>query len=345
MHPTETETSTRESVRTETASHSPAVSVVVPAYLTAPYIGEALASVFAQTFTDFEVVVVNDGSPDTPELERALEPYRERIAYIRQENRGPAAARNAGIRSARGRYVAFLDSDDLWLPRYLEQQMRVLESDPALDLIYTDALFFGDSLLAGKTYMGLYPSNGEVTLESLLRFDVAVITSCVVARRETLLAAGLFDERFFYSEDFDLWARLAHRRARFAYQTEVLARHRFHASSLTANRARLFEGQLEVYRKLRQTLEMSPGEREALEMQLARSEADLALEQGKRRLLEGEYSEAAEALSRANDFYRSSKLRAVLLALRAAPGLLRRAYRLRHAFWLRRIRATERGAS
>jgi glycosyltransferase involved in cell wall biosynthesis len=342
MHPTETST---QSMLATATTDAPAVSVIMPAYLTAPYIGAALDSVLGQTYRDFEVVVVNDGSPDTSELERALEPYLERIVYVRQENRGPAAARNVGIERARGRYVAFLDSDDIWLPHYLEEQMRVLEKDGALDLIYADALFFGDSLLAGKTYMELYPSNGEVTLESLLRFDVAVITSCVVARRETLLSAGLFDERFFYSEDFDLWARLAHAGARFAYQRQVLARHRFHSASLTANHARLFEGQIEVYRKLAATLELSASEREVLASQLARSEADLALEQGKRRLMQGEYAQAAEALARANDFYRSGKLRAVLFALRAAPGLLKRVYELRHALWLRRIRASERGLS
>src|SRR3982751_5296129 len=86
----------------------PALSVIIPAYNTASYIGEALESVFAQDFTDYETIVVNDGSPDTLELERALEPYRERIIYLKQENRGPGGARNTGISRARGRYVAFL---------------------------------------------------------------------------------------------------------------------------------------------------------------------------------------------------------------------------------------------
>src|ERR671939_2007579 len=97
----------------------PAVSVIIPAYNAAAHIGAALDSVFAQTFTDYEVIVVNDGSPDTPELERALDAYAGRLLYVRQENRGPSGARNAGIRRARGEYVALLDSDDLWLPAYL----------------------------------------------------------------------------------------------------------------------------------------------------------------------------------------------------------------------------------
>src|SRR5262245_38133059 len=94
----------------------PVVSVVIPAFQAGHEIGAALASVFAQTFRDFEVIVVNDGSPDVTELDVALAPYRSRIRYLAQRNKGPAAARNRGIREARGRYIAFLDADDEWWP-------------------------------------------------------------------------------------------------------------------------------------------------------------------------------------------------------------------------------------
>src|SRR5262245_5066977 len=92
---------------------SPDVSVIIPAYRAAADIGVALDSILAQTFSSYEVIVVNDGSPDTPELLAALAPYTSRIRYIQlAANRGAAVARNAGIRAARGRYVAFLDADD-----------------------------------------------------------------------------------------------------------------------------------------------------------------------------------------------------------------------------------------
>src|SRR5215467_6832857 len=90
----------------------PLVSVIIPAYKAAAFIDETLQSVFCQTYQNFEVVLINDGSPDTAEFERAIAPYRDRISYIRQENSGVSAARNAGIRRARGEYLAFLDSDD-----------------------------------------------------------------------------------------------------------------------------------------------------------------------------------------------------------------------------------------
>src|SRR5262245_33441277 len=99
-----------------TSKQSPSVSVIIPAYNIAPFIAEALESVLAQTFTDYEIIVVNDGSPDTEELERVLAPYLSRIRYFKQENQGAGAARNAGLNVATGEYVAFLDGDDVWYP-------------------------------------------------------------------------------------------------------------------------------------------------------------------------------------------------------------------------------------
>src|SRR6266702_399564 len=107
-------------------NRAPAVSVIIPAYNVARYIGETLESVLAQTFTDYEVIVVNDGSPDTEEFERAIEPYLSRIRYLKQENRGASVARNTGLQAAGGEFIAFLDADDLWLPNYLEAQMKFI---------------------------------------------------------------------------------------------------------------------------------------------------------------------------------------------------------------------------
>ncbi len=319
-------------VRHDAPRFAPAVSVIIPAYKVASYIGEALDSVFAQTFSDHEVIVINDGSPDTEELESALEPYRQRIVYVRQENRGPGGARNAGIMKARGEYVALLDGDDAWKVDYLAEQMGILRENPALDLHYVDALLTGDSHLAGQTYMQTVPSHGAVTYESLLALECVVLTSCVVARRQSLVDAGLFDEKFTYSEDFDLWLRLARCGGRIAYKRRVLAHHRLHAASLTTNMARLFEGQLEVYRKHARLPDLSPRTGELIAAQMRRCSADLALERGKQQFVAGQFEQAAEDLERANSYYRSRKLRLVLLALRAAPRLLRRVYELRHRF-------------
>src|SRR5438045_2913818 len=115
----------------------PSISIVMPAYKVAPYIGEALESVFEQTFTDYEVIVVNDGSPDTELFERALDPFMDRIIYMSQENRGVSVARNAGLRAARGEFVAFLDADDVWLPTYLQEQFAFMKQQDC-DLVCAD---------------------------------------------------------------------------------------------------------------------------------------------------------------------------------------------------------------
>src|SRR5215216_1582956 len=157
------------------ADTPPTVSVIIPAYNAAKYIGQALNSVFDQTFRSHESIVINDGSPDTVELERELQPYRANLRYIKQDNRGAAAARNAGLLCARGEYVAFLDADDRWLPNFLEEQIKFLKTHNA-DFVFSDALLCGETRLAGRTFMELEPPRCAVTPESLLAVEVAVLT-------------------------------------------------------------------------------------------------------------------------------------------------------------------------
>ena len=114
----------------------PAVSVIIPAFRASRDIPVALDSVFAQTFADFEVIVVDDGSPDSAELKAAIAPYRSRLQFIQQANRGAGAARNAGIRAARGRFIAFLDADDRWAPEFLARQVYFLEANRTCALVY-----------------------------------------------------------------------------------------------------------------------------------------------------------------------------------------------------------------
>lgn len=307
-------------------SESPVVSVIIPAYRAAKFIATALNSVFAQTFTNFETIVINDGSPDTDELERELEVYCGRIIYLRQKNRGPAAARNCGILAASGRFVAFLDADDYWYPDYLSEQMGFLERDSTLDLVYTDALLVGEGPLAGRTFMDATPSNGEVTFESLLDERCTVILSGVVARRQTVIDAGLFDENFHYAEDYDLWLRIAKRGARLSYQRKVLLGKRRHAESLCADDLKLFENALHVLDKVGRSNDLSESERESLIRHENKLIAYLRLEYGKINLSRGHFGAAVEGFQEANEFYRSWKLRWVLFWLRLWPNLLCRIY-------------------
>ncbi|HYJ47544.1 MAG TPA: glycosyltransferase family A protein, partial [Pyrinomonadaceae bacterium] len=202
MGQTETSTEGRHQAHVDT----PLVSVIVPAYNVTEFIRDALDSALAQTFKDYGIIVVNDGSPDTAELERALEPYRASIVYLKQENRGLSGARNTAIRASKGSFIALLDADDMWLPNYLEVQVERMQADPTLDVLYPNALIFGDALEAGREFMDVCPSRGEVTFESLVTQQCTVMI-CSMMRRETVLNAGLFDESLRSSEDFDLWLR------------------------------------------------------------------------------------------------------------------------------------------
>jgi glycosyltransferase involved in cell wall biosynthesis len=306
--------------------NEPKVSVVIPCYNAAGFIGDALDSILAQSYGDHEVLVVNDGSPDTPELEEALRPYLTQIHYLSQENQGPGGARNTGIREARGEFVAFLDSDDAWEPTFLEEQVRLIEGDRHFDLVYADALLVGETPHAGRTYMSVTPSNGEVTFESLLRRECMVITSCVVARRYALIDAGLFDTSFNQSEDFEVWLRLAHRGGKIGFQRAVLARRRSHAESLTAESGSLLRAQVALCTKLLGQLDLSAEEQALLRSHRDWCAAHLALETGKRDLLAGRYGDAAAALTAASRVLGGRKLGLSALGARIAPGLLRRFY-------------------
>ncbi|HXG66240.1 MAG TPA: glycosyltransferase family A protein [Blastocatellia bacterium] len=317
-------------VRQEAANidRAPAVSIIVPAYNTSQFIGETLQSVFAQTFTDYEVIVINDGSPDTNELERVMEPYRDRVIYIKQENRGLSGARNTGIRAARGRYIALLDSDDLWEPDYLAVQVGILERDPAIDVLYPNALFFGASPHAGRKFQDINTSNGEVTFERLITLQCQVWVG-VTARREAIIRAGMFDESLRSSEDFDLWLRVVKQGGRIAYHRQVLARYRQRPGSLSSDAVWMCHHILRVLEKAGRCLDLTPDERDLLERQQAHFRAIKRLHEGKRAFERRDAKGAIEALTEANAFLHKPKLKLALLALRFAPGLLLGVYKLR----------------
>ena len=302
------------------------ISVIIPAYNAAKSIARTLDSVLSQTLTDFEIILVNDGSPDTDAFEAALSKYRERVTYIKERNRGAAAARNTGIKAARGEFLAFLDADDIWLPNYLEAQMGVLRKTGA-DVVYCDALIVGSSLLKGRTFIGLAPSRCEVTPESLLRVDVGLLTSALIATKKAVWDAGLFDESILRGHDFDLWLRIAQKRFKFACHPEVLAHYSVTDSGLSGDAVKQAQRRLELLNTIRDRGGLSASEEAALEQNVAESKVRLAIESGKARLLERDFQGALLEFNQANKLRRSWKVTAVCCCLRMAPQLLWHIYR------------------
>jgi glycosyltransferase involved in cell wall biosynthesis len=317
----------RSSVPLESAA--PLFSIVIPAYNVAPYISETLATVFAQTLNDFEVIIVNDGSPDTEEFELAIQRYRERIVYLKQENRGASAARNTGLRAARGELIAFLDADDLWSPNYLEGQLKFIREFDC-DLACADAMIFGVSADAGRSYMDSLmetaPPEGRVTFLELVNADRSLITSGVVARRDLILDVGLFDERLRNAQDLDLWLRLARHGARLAYQRKVLLSYRSRANSLSGDAINSHQRELLVFDKIEQSYDFTPEERLEVTAVIRSRRALLEYELGKLYLVPGDFARARESFAHANSLQRSWKPRLALWLTRIAPGLFRNLY-------------------
>jgi glycosyltransferase involved in cell wall biosynthesis len=185
---------------------TPKVSVIIPAYNTEGYLAETIRSVLDQTYDDFEVIVVDDGSSDgTLALARSFEP---RITVLTKPNGGPASARNLAIRNSRGDYIAFLDSDDLWMKDKLEEQVALLERNPEVGLVYGQALMFRQN-------------NGELNVSEKIGFTCDpsfrlllqgnyIPNSTVMVRRVCINKVGLLNEAraLIGVEDYEYWLRI-----------------------------------------------------------------------------------------------------------------------------------------
>jgi len=182
-----------------------AVSVIIPTFNRAHMVCRAVGSVLGQTYKEFELVVVDDGSTD--DTGRRVREFGNRIDLVTHEtNRGVSAARNTGIRFSKGTFLAFLDSDDYWLPEKLEAQVEFLTKHPDRKICQTEELWMrrGRRVNPGKKH--LKPS-GDIFFPSLERCLVS--PSAVVLRRSLLAEVGLFDESLPVCEDYDLWLRIA----------------------------------------------------------------------------------------------------------------------------------------
>jgi glycosyltransferase involved in cell wall biosynthesis len=305
-------------------SLAPAVSVIVPAFEASATIAAAIDSILRQAWSDFEVIVVNDGSLDTPELVKALRPFSDRIRYLEQAHMGPGAARNEGIHASKGRWIAFLDSDDLWTEDFLDRQMAYLSAHPACDLVYCDANLSGESPLAGRRFMEAAPSEGAVTLEALLAGRCTIPLSTVIVRRKALFSAGLFDEDLEQGEDLELMLRLALRGVRMAYQNDVLADRRTSAGGLFGSRIEEFERVLNVLECFGRAHVLPVAARTALRVRAMAFVDRLEIERAKLRLVEGKFGAAQYHLSASRR--RGVGVRAARVALRLAPRLARRIY-------------------
>lgn len=232
---------------------SPAATVVVPLFNTERYIAETLGSIAAQTFQDYEVVVVNDASTDRgPDIVADHMSRDSRIRMVTQDNRGLAGARNSGIRNSRGRYIALLDADDLWHPEKLARHVAHLDANPSVGVSYSPSRFIDES--SNDLGIEQRPRIKEIDASHIFCRNPVGNGSAGVVRREALddivfdISAPegrrqcWFDETFRQSEDIELWSRLAATTNwRFEGIPEVLTLYRVSTGGLSANVERQFE--------------------------------------------------------------------------------------------------------
>ncbi|MEZ5356532.1 MAG: glycosyltransferase [Bryobacteraceae bacterium] len=215
------------------------VSAIIPTYNSAHFLPEAIDSVLAQTFPPDEIIVVDDGSTD--DTEAAIKPFLRHIRFLKQRNRGPAAARNFGIRQARGHWIAMLDADDRWLPSKTARQAKALAGSPDSILVYSGlVLVHPDGNAVHKPAAPLHS-----VWPALRCRNVITSPSAVMIHRETAIGAGLFDEdhRIIGSEDWDLWIRLwQHSGGRYCCEPEPLTQYRLHEDNLSHRASLMLEG-------------------------------------------------------------------------------------------------------
>jgi len=220
--------------------------VVIPAYQKPELLEQALQSVYSQSLRDYEVLVIDDCSE-----EEVVARYRlgDKTRLIKHpKRRGPAAARNSGLREAKGRFVAFLDMDDVWLPEKLESQVSILGDDQQAGMTFCHYISVDESLQAHRRQP--FPRNVEGDcFTHLIRKNIVKSCSLVMLRRETLESCGFFDEEILGADDWDLWLRIAARRKVIPDPVPRVL-YRVHGTQMSSNRLLMRKASVAVIEKL-----------------------------------------------------------------------------------------------
>jgi glycosyltransferase involved in cell wall biosynthesis len=219
---------------------SPTVSVVIPTRDRAQYIGQAVESVLAQTYPDYEIIIVDDASTDS--THEVLSPYIKNngVRYERQDSRGVSVARNHGVHLARGRFIAFLDSDDLFLPTKVEKQIALFAQEPELGFLHCSFSKFDDR----GSDLGVRDTSrhqGMIYPQILQEWSVLMAIPCMLVRKDVFENVGGFDEQMSWAEDMDLWRRIA-KNYRVGTVPEALVKVRVHSASTTFGKVGAADG-------------------------------------------------------------------------------------------------------
>ena len=308
----------------------PTVSVIMPAYNVASYVRAAIDSALKQTFSDLEVVVVDDGSTDdTASIITSCARRDERVRVIRQSNGGISSARNVALRAARGELFALLDADDIWDPWYLYEQLAIFNARPDVSIVTGNAFYLGGPR-NGQPAHPFPDARSDITLAALLADEESVFIMSVF-RRAVYEAIGGFDESMRSNEDYDYWLRAAVAGFRFARNDRPLGKYRRRDDSLSASDVRMLRGILRVYAKLRPSLRGQPAERAILDRQMQRFEVELLTAEARAAIERADFATAAVTLDALHARRPGATVAVARLMAHWAPALLFRAYNFRRA--------------
>ncbi|OGY62295.1 MAG: hypothetical protein A3G58_01620, partial [Candidatus Colwellbacteria bacterium RIFCSPLOWO2_12_FULL_46_17] len=223
---------------------TPAVSVIMNSYNSEEYLREAIDSVYNQTYKDWEIIFWDDASTDSSST--IAKSYDEKVRYFLGEKAASLGeARNLAIKQARGKYIAFLDCDDVWLPEKLEKQVARFEEDERVGLVFSDALFFNAKGDEWPVYGRKRPLEGNIFRHTLVHYNFALVAVMVRAVALESMRGEVFDRRFGFIEEMDLFLRVLHD-WRGAFVPEVLAKYRMHEKSWTFSRGLFFPQEKEI---------------------------------------------------------------------------------------------------
>jgi len=224
----------------------PRVSVIIPSYNCARYLGRAIDSANEQTYKDFEIVLVDDGSTD--DTKEVAMKYGQKVTYLYQQNQGLSAARNQGISKASGELLAYLDADDMWYPEKLERQVAFLDAHPECGIVHSEMSIIDeqDEILHVRFYEETQRSvpQGYCLQQLLLRCHIQPVT--VVERRDSFDLVGGFDKRILVAQDYLHWIMIAAEGQAVGYLAEPLGKYRWRTGSLIGNRPRLLEDYVRI---------------------------------------------------------------------------------------------------
>jgi glycosyltransferase involved in cell wall biosynthesis len=322
-------------VGSQVKSEKPAVSIIIPNYNTANYIAETIDSVLAQTFKNYEIIVINDAAPDTAELKKVLENYYEKVVFVdKSVNEGTSATRNAAVKFARADLIAFLDADDIWQPTFLEELYEFLESKN-YDMAYADAELFGPKYLANENFLPFNPAQGDVTRELLIGGKCHILPSGTLLKKSVFQAVGGFDPKVSRTEDFDLWMRLIFNKTRIGYLRKLLFKFRLRPESGSGDSLQRIERGIKVWRILQEKLPFTDEENRIIEHHCAVANSGLLRARGRLYINQENWTAAKKTFREAKQqakilglpLKHRLKISAVLFLLNFSPGLLLKLFR------------------